>query len=86
MEKDRGGGAQEERLRPGSVRARRQPDPDIERSTTVNGGDAKPRSNQGARGESEQYRPPGVPYPMNMKGTDGGARERSREEEREGIT
>ena len=79
------GGGRRKDLHPGSVRARRQPDPDIDKSTIVNCVDAKLRSNRRAREDSEQYRLPGVPYPMRTKCTDGGAREWSREEESEGI-
>ena len=43
------------------------------------------RSNKGAREEATRNRPPGVPYPIWTKETDGGARERSKEEESKGI-
>ena len=74
-----------EHLRPGSVRERRPPNSDIDRPITVNGADAKPRWKKGAREETTRYRPPGLPYPMRAKPTDGGARERSREEAIEGV-
>lgn len=86
--KNRDGGDRREHLRPGSIRARewRLPYSDIDRSITVNCVCAKLRSKKGAQEESARNRPLGVPYPMRTKEIDGGARERSREEENEGIS
>jgi len=85
-EKSRGGGTGRKHLRPGSVRERRPPNSDIDKSITASCVFARLKSDTEARKEAVRSWLPGVPYPIRTKSADGGARERSREEGGRGIS